>query len=150
MGLVKKLLAALAALSVASAQDFTQEEIDSGDVLKVLSKQALDAAMARLPDSGEGCTKENVRVRREWQVVPRVEMSTTCGIDGPSRRELPGEMRIKYTDAIQCLMNSDSLYTDVEGAKTAFDDFAVLHYNLTPYVHNSVCPDVRHRGEQRY
>lgn len=47
-------------------------------------------------------------------------------------------MRIKYTDAIQCLMESEPEYTDVDGAKTAYDDFAVLHYNLTPYVHNSV------------
>lgn len=66
MGIAKKLLAGLAAFSLATAQDFTQEEIDSGDALKSLSKQAFDAAMARLPDSGEGCTKENVRVRKEW------------------------------------------------------------------------------------
>ena len=66
MGLAKKLLAALAASTVAVAQDFTQEEIDSGEALKALSKQAFDAAMARLPDSGEGCTKETVHVRKEW------------------------------------------------------------------------------------
>ena len=47
-------------------------------------------------------------------------------------------MRIKYTDAVQCLMESESEYTEVDGAKSAFDDFAVLHYNLTPFVHNSV------------
>lgn len=47
-------------------------------------------------------------------------------------------MRIKYTDAVQCLMESESLYTEVDGAKSAFDDFAVLHHNLTPFVHNSV------------
>lgn len=68
MGIVKKLLAALAATSLAAAQDFTQEDIDSGAALKSLSQQALDAAMARLPESGDGCTKENVRVRKEWWV----------------------------------------------------------------------------------
>lgn len=52
---------------------------------------------------------------------------------------MPGEMRINYTDAVQCLMESESEYTEVDGAKSAFDDFAVLHYNLTPFVHNSVC-----------
>ena len=66
MGLVKKLLAALAASSAVVAQDFSQEEIDGGDALKALSKQAFDAAMARLPESGDGCTKENVRIRKEW------------------------------------------------------------------------------------
>lgn len=66
MGLVKKMLAALAASSMVAAQDFTPEEIDSGDALKALSKQALDAALERLPESGEGCTRENVRVRKEW------------------------------------------------------------------------------------
>lgn len=65
-----KLLAALGAASLAAAQDFTQEEIDSGAALKSISKQAFDAAMARLPESGEGCTKENVRVRKEWRVSP--------------------------------------------------------------------------------
>lgn len=65
-----KLLAALGAASVAAAQDFTQEEIDSGAALKSISKEAFDAAMARLPESGEGCTKENVRVRKEWRVSP--------------------------------------------------------------------------------
>lgn len=66
MASVKKLLAALAAVSLAAAQDFTQDEIDSGVALKDISKQAFDAAMARLPETGEGCTKENVRVRKEW------------------------------------------------------------------------------------
>lgn len=66
MGLARKLLTALAASSLVAAQDFTQEEIDSGEALKALNKQALDAALARLPESGEGCTRENVRVRKEW------------------------------------------------------------------------------------
>ena len=66
MGLIKMLLVALAAFSLVAAQDFTQEEIDAGDALKSLSQQALDAALARLPESGEGCTRENVRVRKEW------------------------------------------------------------------------------------
>ena len=51
---------------------------------------------------------------------------------------MPAEMRIGYVSALQCLMESESEYPDVDGAKTAFDDFAVLHYNLTPFVHNSV------------
>ncbi|PKS10237.1 hypothetical protein jhhlp_001987 [Lomentospora prolificans] len=123
MAVVKKLLAALAATTfltgaAAQAYEFTEEELTSGDALKALSKQALENALARLPESGEGCTKENVRTRKEW-------------------RNLPAEMRIKYVDAVQCLMESESEYPDVDGAKTSFDDFAVLHYNLTPFVHNS-------------
>lgn len=71
MGVVKKLLAALAATSLVAAQDtpqfqFTQEEIDSGAALQSLSEKALENALARLPETGEGCTRETVRVRKEW------------------------------------------------------------------------------------
>ena len=71
--------------------------------------------------------------------MPRSEARAGKDTNKTYRRQMPGEMRIKYTDALQCLMSSDPEYTDVDGAKTSFDDFAVLHYNLTPFVHNSVC-----------
>ncbi|CAI4217905.1 unnamed protein product [Parascedosporium putredinis] len=123
MSVVKKLLAALAATTfltgvAAQTYEFSEEELTSGDALKALSKQAMENALARLPESGEGCTRENVKIRKEW-------------------RNMPAEMRIGYVSALQCLMESESEYPDVDGAKTAFDDFAVLHYNLTPFVHNS-------------
>jgi len=71
MSVVKKLLAALAATTfltgvAAQTYEFSEEELTSGDALKALSKQAMENALARLPESGEGCTRENVKVRKEW------------------------------------------------------------------------------------
>ncbi|KAL0930469.1 tyrosinase central domain-containing protein [Colletotrichum truncatum] len=92
------------------AADYSQEDIDSGKVLAELSKTAYANAMARLSaeTSTSGCTKDNVHVRREW-------------------RKIPGAERIAFREAIECLMRTESV--------SAFDDFGVLHYHLTPYVH---------------
>lgn len=71
MAVVKKLLAALAATTLltggaSQTYEFSEEELISGEALKALSKEAYENALARLPESGEGCTRENVRVRKEW------------------------------------------------------------------------------------
>ncbi len=58
--------ALLSAPQLGLAVDFSQEQIDSGEAIKALSKQAFDAAWERLPESGEGCTRENVEIRKEW------------------------------------------------------------------------------------
>ncbi|KAI2468693.1 Di-copper centre-containing protein [Annulohypoxylon bovei var. microspora] len=121
MGFFKQLLTfALLGASLqglALGADFPQEDIDSGKALKEISKQAYDNALARLDGSGE-CTKENVRVRKEW-------------------RNIPGEERIDYVRAVNCLMELPNVYPNVTGPKSMFDSFGVLHYKLTPYVHNS-------------
>lgn len=55
------------------ATNYTQEAIDSGAVLSDLNKQAYSNVLARLGNAtaaGQNgtaqCTKDNVRVRREW------------------------------------------------------------------------------------
>lgn len=55
------------------ATNYTQEAIDSGAVLSDLNKQAYSNVLARLGNataSGQNgtaqCTRDNVRVRREW------------------------------------------------------------------------------------
>ncbi len=53
--------------------------------------------------------------------------------------------RKAYQEAVQCLMRSPSRYKDVEGARTAWDDYGVLHYYQTPYVHNSATFLLWHR-----
>lgn len=73
MGLVKKLLSlALLGASLqglALGQDFPQEDIDSGKALIQISATAKANALARLEASpSSGCTKENIRVRKEWYV----------------------------------------------------------------------------------
>jgi len=42
-----------------------------------------------------------------------------------------------YQEAMQCLMQKPSRYKNIDGAKTAYDDYGVLHYYQTAYVHNS-------------
>lgn len=49
-----------------TTQDFSQADIDSGKALADYSKTAYDNAMSRLGKSDTGCTKENVKVRKEW------------------------------------------------------------------------------------
>jgi tyrosinase len=45
--------------------------------------------------------------------------------------------RKAYQEAIQCLMQKPSRNKGIDGARTAWDDYGVLHYFQTPYVHNS-------------
>ncbi|KAH9903835.1 hypothetical protein F4778DRAFT_101280 [Xylariomycetidae sp. FL2044] len=126
MGLVKQFLSfVLTAASfqgLASAQlDFSQEDIVSGKALQSIGKTAYDNALARIGASAGTCTKDNVRVRKEW-------------------RNIPGEERTAFTNAVKCLMEDQpSVYTDLNstGPRSMFDSFGVLHYLLTPYVHNS-------------
>jgi hypothetical protein len=51
--------------NVATEYNFSQAEIDSGEALGQLNKEAVANALARLKD-GAACNKNNVRVRREW------------------------------------------------------------------------------------
>ncbi|KAK8093860.1 hypothetical protein PG997_000545 [Apiospora hydei] len=49
-----------------STQEISQADIDSGKALTDYSKTAFDNAMARLDKSDTGCTKDNVKIRKEW------------------------------------------------------------------------------------
>ncbi|KAL1850709.1 hypothetical protein VTK73DRAFT_9633 [Phialemonium thermophilum] len=123
------LVAVTAALSVQAAQvafHFSQADIDSGAALASLSKTAYDNAMSRLGKNG--CTKETVRVRKEW-------------------RKMTVDERIAYRKAIECLMEQKSLYnsTIAPGARTLWDDFGVLHYLQTPMTHYSATFLLWHR-----
>jgi len=56
------------------------------------------------------------------------------------------EDRRGYQEAVQCLMRTPSRYNSSDiGAKTAWDDYGVLHYYQTPFVHNSATFLVWHR-----
>ncbi|KAI2776679.1 Di-copper centre-containing protein [Daldinia loculata] len=122
MGVFKKLLPfALAGASLqglAVGADFPQEDINSGKALQQIGQTALDNALARLEGGSSTCTKENVRRRKEW-------------------RNIPGEERKAYVEAVECLMELPNVYENVTGPKSMFDSFGVLHYKMTPYVHNS-------------
>ncbi|KAL2751813.1 hypothetical protein ACRALDRAFT_1083776 [Sodiomyces alcalophilus JCM 7366] len=115
MELRSLLLLGLAGLS---AGQYAQEDIDSGQVLLDLSQEAYDNAWARLENKTEGCTQQNVRIRKEW-------------------RDIPGPDRIDFVRAVNCLMDTESLNPDLPGARSRFDDFGVLHHQLSNYVHFS-------------
>ncbi|ROT37760.1 Di-copper centre-containing protein [Sodiomyces alkalinus F11] len=123
MELLLLLLLGFASLSVG---EYAQEDIDSGKVLRDLSREAYHNAWARLEGKTEGCTQENVRVRKEW-------------------RDIPAKKRIDFVRAVNCLMSSESLNPDLEGARSRFDDFGVLHHQVSNYVHFSASFLLFHR-----
>ena len=65
--LVSALLAG-SAVGAPTAQipTFTQGEIDSGKAIRELGRIAYENAMARAAKATTGCTKDKVRVRKEW------------------------------------------------------------------------------------
>jgi tyrosinase len=61
------------------------------------------------------------------------------------RRNMTMADRKGYQEAVQCLMQKPTRNPTVAGAKTAWDDYGVLHYYQTPYVHNSATFLLWHR-----
>lgn len=122
MGLVKKLLSlALLGASLqglALGQDFPQEDIVSGKALLQISETAKNNALARIEASNSStCTKETVRVRKEWY-VKRITLDFRYeGLMVTNRRRIPGEERTAYVKAVECLMNAPQVYPNVTGPK---------------------------------
>lgn len=58
---------------------------------------------------------------------------------------MSSEERIDFVRAVECLMDAPSLYSDIPGARSRFDDFGVLHYRLTNFVHLSASFLLFHR-----
>lgn len=128
---VTALLAGLAAANptrrgAAAIPSFTAEEITSGKAIQELGRIAYETAMERVNKATSGCTKDNVKIRKEW-------------------RNMSLEDRKAYQEAITCLMNSPSRNKDLDPRLTAWDDYGVLHYQQTPYVHNSATFLLWHR-----
>jgi tyrosinase len=119
-------LAGSALGALADIPKFTQADIDSGKAIKELGKIAFDPALARAATPTTGCTKDKVRIRREWRNMTMTD-------------------RKGYQEAVQCLMQKPSRNKGIDGARTAWDDYGVLHYYQTPYVHNSATFLLWHR-----
>lgn len=49
-----------------AAQEVSQADVESGKALADYSKTAFDNAMKRLDQSDSACTKDNVKIRKEW------------------------------------------------------------------------------------
>lgn len=61
------------------------------------------------------------------------------------RRNMTLADRKAYQEAVQCLMMKPSRNKDIDGARSAWDDYGVLHYKETPYVHNNAVFLLWHR-----
>ncbi|ERS98528.1 hypothetical protein HMPREF1624_05312 [Sporothrix schenckii ATCC 58251] len=109
----------------ATIPTFTQAQIDSGEAMRQLGKIAYDTAMARAAKATTGCTADKVKIRKEW-------------------RNMTMEDRRGYQEAVQCLMQKPSRY-GLPGPKTLWDDYGVLHYYQTPYVHDDATFLLWHR-----
>lgn len=70
----------LAGLAVGAAiPTFTQAQIDSGEAIRQLGKIAYDTAMARAAKATVGCTKDKVKIRKEWYEAPFQTVSSSVG-----------------------------------------------------------------------
>ncbi|KAF1998609.1 Di-copper centre-containing protein [Amniculicola lignicola CBS 123094] len=67
---------------------------------------------------GAGCNKDTVAIRKEFG-------------------DMTKEERVDYTRAVKCLLNKPSKLPagKYPGAKSRYDDFVVVHMNMTPSVH---------------
>ncbi|KAM7215209.1 tyrosinase [Rhypophila decipiens] len=110
----------------ATIPTFTQAQIDSGEAIRQLGQIAYDNAMARAAKATTGCTKDKVKIRKEWRKMSLAD-------------------RKGYQEAVTCLMRSPSRYKNIPGAKSAWDDYGVLHYYQTPFVHNNALFLLWHR-----
>ncbi|OIW29032.1 Di-copper centre-containing protein [Coniochaeta ligniaria NRRL 30616] len=110
----------------ATIPTFTQAQIDSGEAIRQLSKIAYDTAMARAAKATSGCTKDKIKIRKEWRNMTLTD-------------------RKGFQEGIQCLMQKPTRYKGIAGAKTAWDDYGVLHYYQTPFVHDDATFLLWHR-----
>lgn len=126
------------AARLSKRDDFTQEEIIQGDALAALAEVALNET---LPESGASakmmrrtfggsCNLNKVKIRQEW-------------------RTLSTNQRKNYIAAVKCMQNKPSLLAPgvAPGSKSLFDDFVVIHYQQTIFIHLTVSPPTsHHRG----
>ncbi|KAK1781328.1 hypothetical protein QBC45DRAFT_449341 [Copromyces sp. CBS 386.78] len=116
---IKSVLCISAALAGAASAlnlpKFSQHDIDSGSALAALNKIATQNAMKAFKGK---CQKSDYKVRQEWRTIP------------------PGQRR-KYVAAVQCLQKQPSVFPDVEGTTSAFEDLQWIHLNRTFEVHFS-------------
>ncbi|EOD47694.1 Tyrosinase [Neofusicoccum parvum] len=106
-------------LKAATEQPSTKLLNLANATLEQISDSALAVAKSRIgSNSTNGCTKDNVTVRKYWG-------------------DLTSEERIAYTDAVLCLQKSEPKTPSAlaPGAKTRYDDWVAAHINQTNYIH---------------
>lgn len=94
------------------------------------------------------CTAANTRIRREWW-ARAILVNFRFGREGwhRARRTLSKSERRSYIDAVLCLQKKPSIYKEVAGAKSRFDDFQVehitqaydIHFNVSLSSNSNIC-----------
>ncbi|KXH67077.1 hypothetical protein CSAL01_01354 [Colletotrichum salicis] len=81
-------------------------------------KTKLEVESSEIKKRNNACSWQNVRVRREWGTMSRVE-------------------KLDYVNAVKCLQSKPARTPTSEspGAKTRFDDFVATHINQTLTIH---------------
>ena len=74
------------ASSALALPSFSASDIDSGRAIQDLSKLAYDTAMARVAKATTGCTKDKVKIRKEWCVTVYTDSKEADGA-GTNRRD---------------------------------------------------------------
>jgi len=107
-------------------EDFTPEEIVKGDALAALASlaynESIPVSSAKMRRTfGGSCNLSNVKVRQEW-------------------RTLSANQRKNYIAAVKCLRTKPSLLAPgvAPGSKSLFDDFVVIHFQQTIFIHLTV------------
>ncbi|KAE8833967.1 hypothetical protein HRS9122_08047 [Pyrenophora teres f. teres] len=95
----------------------------------------LSDGLTRSPNTS--CTKATLAIRKELSFLPPFPPPTPTNPQ-PSGDLTPSE-RKAYTTAVTCLLTSPSKLppTTYPGAKSRYDDFTVVHMNMTPTVHST-------------
>ncbi|KAF2017739.1 Di-copper centre-containing protein [Aaosphaeria arxii CBS 175.79] len=123
VAVVNALVASLCLFSGASAWPFGKRQTLS---IEDIQKQALANAYKVLDGTisdgmtRSGCTKANVAVRKEYG-------------------DLTKDERTEYIRAVKCILQKPSKLPagKYPGAKSRYDDFVVVHMNMTPSVHST-------------
>ncbi|KAF2189202.1 Di-copper centre-containing protein [Zopfia rhizophila CBS 207.26] len=97
-------------------QTLTTEDIQKQALANAY--KVLDGTLKDGMTRSNTCTKDNIAVRKEYG-------------------DLSKDERKEYIRAVQCLLKEPSKLsaTQYPGAKSRFDDFVVIHMNMTPSVH---------------
>lgn len=109
----------------------------SADAIDDIEAQGRPALFAALANSTT-CTKENMRIRREWY-VPCLPLFFLTRLTQHQRGDLSTGQRLAYIAAVKCLIGSPSQHDPKKypGAKSRFDDFIIVHMEQTLSIHET-------------
>lgn len=90
--------------------------------LAEIARDAVISDVTHAPLRHEGCTQQNMRIRRDWRSFTRKEKKA-------------------YINSVLCLQDLPSQTPNelAPGTKSRYDDFVATHINQTLIIHYTVC-----------